>query len=268
MNSHSHDAAAAAAAAASMSGVGPYASAVFERLLHHNRTTSGPIGASPVVGGLSPLSGDVGGMMNQQDILSAQRENRNRMLAALQQQQRQLTAASMAARGLPVLHQNMTQDFRGAQRFMVDDFAGAGNLLSRSEQEILLSRYPSMAAQGHAGLGGHPDLDFGNTSKLADLLLAKQVAFHEANKPRTTRLPCQARGMKADHNSSVRLSSEVSFRNLTSVLAVLRPVLFFSLTRYWFASPALFRLLSLKFPTVLVTGNTCCAPTPDVAHLE
>lgn len=210
MNSHNQDAAAAAASMSSLSG-NAFSNSVLERLLQQNRTVNGHMGSSQGGVAPSPLSGDAGGIMNQQDLLSAQID-RNRMLAVLQQQQRQL-AASMA-HGRPVLQQNISSDFVVAPRFMVDDFAGAGNLLSRSDQDILLSRFPAaMAASGHLGLGGggHSELDFGNTNKIADLLLAKQVAFHEANKPRTSRLPCQARGMKADHNSSVRLSTERFF---------------------------------------------------------
>jgi hypothetical protein len=49
-----------------------------------------------------------------------------------------------------------------------------------------------------------------NMKTFADMILAKQaqVAFLEAAQsqlPRTTRLPCGARGMKADHNSSVSI---------------------------------------------------------------
>jgi hypothetical protein len=261
MNTHSQDA--AAAAAASMSGFSgtTYSNSVFERLLQQNRTVNGQIGASQGVAP-SPLSGDGGTVMNQQDLFSAQID-RNRMLAALQQQQRQL-AATMA-HGRPVLQQNISPDSLGAQRFMVDDFAGAGNLLSRSEQDMLLSRYPAMAVTGHIGLGGHSDLDFSNTSKIADLLLAKQVAFHEASKPRTSRLPCQARGMKADHNSSVRLLRRSP-----------QPYTFFSMDLcLFFVSHELFmvvchccaRLPSLRFLMMLVTDNTCCVPIHHVALL-
>jgi hypothetical protein len=102
-------------------------------------------------------------------------------------------------------------------------------LLSRPEQEFFLSRYPSVAtghhhplgsfatAAGHHNHAGMADLD--HPGKLADLLLAKQAVVLNGTAvgnvvggggtPRVmlqsvTRLPCQARGMKADHNSSVR----------------------------------------------------------------
>eukprot|EP00536_Pseudo-nitzschia_multiseries_P017587 jgi/Psemu1/51555/gm1.51555_g len=50
-----------------------------------------------------------------------------------------------------------------------------------------------------------------NGKSFTDMILAKQahVAFFEATKaqvPRTNRLPCGARGMKSDHNSSVSIS--------------------------------------------------------------
>lgn len=265
MNSHSQDVA-AAATAASMSGVAGtvYSNSVLERLLQNHRTTGGPVGAFQAGMAPSPLSHDSGRVMNQHDIFSVQ--NRNRMIAALQQQQRQLTAASIATRGLPTLHQNISQDFRGAHRFMVDDFAGAGNLLSRSEQDMLLSRYPSMAVTGHMGLGGHSDMDFVNTTKLADLLLAKQVALQEAGKPRTTRLPCQARGMKADHNSSVRppIGSRSCLKSrsctLLSLVSCSHDVRFLA--------KHCVRPRSLKCRRMLATGNTCCVPTPPAGLPE
>jgi hypothetical protein len=207
MNSQSQDATAASATSMSRLTGGALSNSVLERLLLQNRTVQGHMGSSQGVIAPSPLAGDTGGIMNQQDLLSAQID-RNRMLAALQQQQRQLAASMAQHAGRPALQQNISPDFLGAPRFMVDDFAGAGNLRSRSEQDMLLSRYPgAMAVSGHLGLGGngHSELDFGNASKIADLLMAKQVAFHEVNKSGTSRLPCQARGMKADHNSSVWL---------------------------------------------------------------
>lgn len=151
-----------------------------------------------------------------------------------------------------------------SQRFMVDDFAGAGTLLSArtaaqdAQRQDLISRYGTGAGTGN-GLTG---LNIGSTSglqdpKLSEFFFAKQFGmsgmsataglgaaatglhggmpgmglmgtgamgaagmggFLAANglgvvglqhhsqqqqQQHTTRLPCQARGMKADHNSSV-----------------------------------------------------------------
>jgi len=217
--------------------------AVFERLLQQNRT---PSMNNSFVGGPSPGTSSAGmpsdsvaatatnsssspslpgapAVMNHQDFLSAQHQRERRMLAALQQQQHQQQqhqqqqqtqrqiSATMTSRGLPVL-QSMAGGHAPGQRFMVDDF-GAGALLSRQEQEFLLSRYnqSAAAAVGHNhhqsfGLPGHPaEMDLSHPSKLADFLLAKQAAALNGppqRMPKLTRLPCQARGMKADHNSS------------------------------------------------------------------
>jgi hypothetical protein len=151
-----------------------------------------------------------------QDLLSAQARERNRMLQVLQQQQqhqqRQLSVATV--HGLPVFqsmagHHDIRTPGAGttAQRFMVDDFAGAGALLSRPEQEFLLARgFPNMALPGMSAFPSPADaMDLSHTSKLADFLLAKQAAALSSAQllPKMTRLPCQARGMKADHNGTV-----------------------------------------------------------------
>ena len=113
---------------------------------------------------------------------------------------------------------------------------GVGSLYSNEQQDLLLGsqqRYnPHHSLQGDSSIGINNNLSFSNngglnshhsmqqnhcitsphvTSKtFADMVLAKQaqVAFLEAAQsqlPRTTRLPCGARGMKADHNSSVSI---------------------------------------------------------------
>jgi hypothetical protein len=161
---------------------------------------------------------------------------------------------------------------------MVDDFAGAGTLLSartaaaaqdaQQRQSDFLSRYAAATSNSHNGLaglgggplgsapgggggGGGPNTAAANLQehKLSELLFAKQlgmtgmsaaaaaaaaglggipnlgliggagmggllastsgglggVGIHQhSQQSRATRLPCQARGMKADHNSSVR----------------------------------------------------------------
>jgi hypothetical protein len=163
-------------------------------------------------GGGGSMGGGGGGMGGASDLLTAHRE-RGRMLQVLQQQQqqqqqqRQLTMS----RGLPVLQTMAGHDIRtpgagtSAQRFMVEDFASAGALLSRPEQDFLLRGYPNMGAPGMAAFPQADAMDLSHPSKLADFLFAKQAAVLNGAQmlPRVTRLPCQARGMKADHNSTV-----------------------------------------------------------------
>ncbi|KAG7346067.1 hypothetical protein IV203_005135 [Nitzschia inconspicua] len=166
----------------------------------------------------SAMGGTAGGgnsftSSTHQDFLSAQARERGRMLQVLQQQQQQQQRQLSMARGLPVLQSIAGHDTRtpgagtSTQRFMVDDFAGAGALLSRPEQEFLLARsgYPNITAAGLSSFSNSTDaMDLSHPGKLADFLLAKQaVALNGALMlPKVTRLPCQARGMKADHNST------------------------------------------------------------------
>lgn len=178
--------------------------------------SSMPTNASNAIGTMNNNSSS-----GMSDLLSAQARER-RMLQVLQQQhqQQQQQHLSMAtSRGLPVFHPMTTAGTPIAgvpasathQRFMVDDFAGAGALLSRPEQEFILARsgfqgIGTPAMPGFRG-GDGTTLDLSHSSKLADFLIAKQAAVmngavHMALH-KVTRLPCQARGMKADHNSSV-----------------------------------------------------------------
>jgi hypothetical protein len=214
----------------------------------------GSSGINSIGGGSSVGDSAVGAsgatsLMSHQDFLSAQHQHaqmrERRMLVALQQQQqqqqqqhRQFSAAAMASRGgLPPSLQSMVaagHDLRSTgQRFMVDDFAGAGALLSRPEQDFLLSRYnpAASAMHHHAAAAAHLGTAFTDMelaghagTKIADLLMANQgatlngggVGAASASKtPKMTRLPCQARGMKADHNSSVRHDSFLALLNVS-----------------------------------------------------
>jgi hypothetical protein len=162
---------------------------------HQQLQGQGQIGNNPISSlNMNSQSQQQQGDMNSSNNAFLSNQARERQLILLHQQQQQRLAA---AGGIPVL-----PSMPGAhdRRYMVDDFTGAG-LLSRPEQEFAL-----LAARS-----GYPQsMDLSHPGKLADFLIAKQAAVFNGGgtlMPKMTRLPCQARGMKADHNSGV--STEV-----------------------------------------------------------
>jgi hypothetical protein len=199
------------------------------------------------------------------------------MLQVLQQQQqhqqRQLSVATV--HGLPVFqsmagHHDIRTPGAGttAQRFMVDDFAGAGALLSRPEQEFLLARgFPNMALPGMSAFPSPADaMDLSHTSKLADFLLAKQAAALSSAQllPKMTRLPCQARGMKADHNGTVctvMVTKLCRFDSGFLSAKIIRiPHNLLTRAHFLFLNRC-HRRPFLRFPKTLVMDSTCCVVT-------
>jgi hypothetical protein len=148
---------------------------------------------------------------HQQGLLSLvpNQHNSNSLIAAAVQQQ---LVASLASPGLPLL-QPFQCDLRTSQRLLVGDLASNGSLLSRSEREALARRFSASSNPGLLSLAGQSQADYrGESSNLSDVLLGvgarKDDLTSTAGSGRqeaTIQLPCQARGMAADHNSSVSL---------------------------------------------------------------
>jgi hypothetical protein len=116
-----------------------------------------------------------------------------------------------------------------------------------------------MSSQGSLNAHQNP-----NGKNFTDLLLAKQAqaAFLQATQahlPRTIRLPCGARGMKADHNSSVSSGKFYDGRNETvcsfALLMVETSLIFHC------------RLPILTFPKMPDTASIYCARTQFAGQL-
>ncbi|MGK3748154.1 MAG: hypothetical protein ACI8RD_000445 [Bacillariaceae sp.] len=113
---------------------------------------------------------------------------------------------------------NSQQRYNPHSSLQGDSIGGNNNNLSSFSNNGggLNSHSHSMQQNNRATSLNNAHQEANNRKTFADMILAKQaqVAFLEAAQsqlPRTTRLPCGARGMKADHNSSVCIICFISF---------------------------------------------------------
>lgn len=126
----------------------------------------------------------------------------HRSLAAAVQQQ--LVAASLASPNvhmLPNVHLH-----RASQRLLAHDLAGQSALLSREEREVILQRFPTSSIGFLPSASQTPEKNIRDQPMELDILAMNKAGGSKSG-PGATSLPCQARGMPADHNSSVSIAT-------------------------------------------------------------
>jgi hypothetical protein len=127
----------------------------------------------------------------------------HRSLAAAVQQQ--LVAASLAAPNVHMLPTAHLQ--RASQHLLAHDFAGQSALLSREEREAILQRFPTSSI-GYLPSASQTPLTYIRDQPMElDILAMNKAGGSKSGPDAASQLPCQARGMPADHNSSVSITS-------------------------------------------------------------
>jgi hypothetical protein len=141
--------------------------------------------------------------LHQQGLLSLvpnHHSGSSLIAAAVQQQvQQQLVASLASPRGIPLL-----QPFQ--QNLVVGDVCSNAGLLSRSERDNILQRLTPPSSQSILSLA--PQRGDGRVGRDDPNHAGSGDGSRQAT---ATQLPCLARGMSADHNSSV--SDYHSFRH-------------------------------------------------------
>lgn len=141
--------------------------------------------------------------LQQQNFLTLVPNHRS-LAAAVQQQ---LVAASLAAPNVHMMPPVHLQ--RASQRLLARDLAGQSALLSREEREAILQRFPNSHI-GYLSSASQTPVEYTRDQSIErDILAINKAGGSKSGPDAASQLPCQARGMPADHNSSVSKSNQL-----------------------------------------------------------